>query len=136
MKGQNSTAKTPAEYIQALAEPRKTQIAEIDAFIRKAVPKLEPIVHSGMLAYGPAHFKYASGREGDWFKIGLASNKQHISIYVCALNDKGYLAEQNAKLLGKVDCGKSCIRFKKFEDVNQAVLKRVLWEAEKLKLGV
>jgi Domain of unknown function (DU1801) len=136
MKGQITSATTPRQYLDALDEPRKSQIKEIDRFIRKTVPKLKPIVMKGILGYGPMHYKTKSGCEGEWFKIGLASNKANISLYVCACNDKGYLAEQYAKQLGKVSCGKSCIRFKKFEDLNQDVLQAVLKEAETCGFGI
>ena len=131
MKGQNTKAKTPEDYIAALAEPRKGEITKIDAFIRKTLPKLEPFILNGMLAYGPLHYKYASGREGDWAKVCVASNKGAISIYACACDEKGYVVEQHAKELGKASCGKSCIRFKKFEDLDHAVLKKVLKASEK-----
>src|ERR1017187_232751 len=63
MKGQLK-ASTPAEYLAQLEEPRKSEVAALDALIRKNAPKLAPFIHSGMLAYGPWHYKYASGRAG------------------------------------------------------------------------
>jgi hypothetical protein len=92
MKAKTAKAKTPKEYIDELEEPRKTDIKKLDALIRKTVPKLKPFVHSGMLAYGPFHYKYASGREGDWFKVGLASSARYISLYACAADENGYVA--------------------------------------------
>jgi len=75
MKGQLKVS-TPSEYIAKLEEPRKSEIAALDKLIRKLAPALEPFIHAGMLAYGRWHYKYPSGREGDWFRIGLASNKR------------------------------------------------------------
>jgi hypothetical protein len=40
---------TPAEYIAKLEEPRRTEVAALDALIRKTAPKLEPFIHSGVL---------------------------------------------------------------------------------------
>lgn len=100
------------------------------------MPKLKPVVLNGMLGYGPFHYKYASGREGDTCKIGLASNSAAISIYACAGNEKGGLVEQHARQLGKASCGKSCIRFKKFSDLDHAVLKKVLKETERFQYGI
>ena len=48
----------------------------------------------------------------------LANNKQYISFYICAADEEGYLAEQNADRLGKVRVGKSCIRFNRLEVAN------------------
>ena len=62
MKGQ-LRASTPAEYLAQLEEPRKAEIAALDALIRKVAPKLEPFILSGMLAYGPYQIGRASCRE-------------------------------------------------------------------------
>jgi hypothetical protein len=129
-------AATPAEYIAQLAEPRKTEIAAIDAFIRKSVPKLDPFILSGMLAYGPFHYKYATGREGDWARLCLASNKQYISLYVCATNDKGYIAEQYKAKLPKASIGKSCVRFKSLADLDAKAVAAMLKEASKATFGM
>ena len=54
-----------------------------------------------MLGYGPFHYRYASGREGDASLIALASRKQYISLYVLCTTERGYLAEQYAERLPK-----------------------------------
>ena len=108
MHGQDYVAKTPAAYIAALDEPRRSEVAAIDAFIRKTVPKLKPVIMGGMLGYGAFHYRYASGREGDTCTVGVASNKQHLSLYICATNEKGHLAEQYAPRLGKA--GRNALR--------------------------
>jgi|ERR1700733_3101857 len=105
MKGQLKVS-TPAEYIAKLNEPRKSEIAALDKMIRKLAPKLAPFIQAGMLAYGPWHYKYASGREGDWFRIGLASNKNYISLYICATDGKTYVAEKFKESLPKASIGK------------------------------
>jgi hypothetical protein len=125
MKGQLDVS-SPEEYIESLEEPRRTEIAIIDRFIQETVPGLQRMIHSGMIGYGPYHYKYASGREGDWCRVFLASNKQYISIYACATDGCGYIAEQNKAKLGKASVGKSCIRFKKFDDLNKDGLREVL----------
>jgi Domain of unknown function (DU1801) len=125
-----SGAKTPKEYIAKLAEPRKSEIAELDAFIRKTAPALKPFILAGMLAYGPYHYVYESGREGDWFIVGLSSRANYISLYVCAVADGKYLAESYKKRLPKTSIGKSCVRFKKLSDIDLKVVAEMLKEAE------
>lgn len=127
-----SPAKTPAEYINALQEPRKADIVKLDTLIRKTVPQLKAIVGFGMLAYGEYHFRYASGREGDWAVICLASQKNYISLYVSCLTPTGYLAEEYKDKLPKASIGKSCIRFNRFDDLDQPVLVEILKKAAKL----
>ena len=81
-----------------------------------------------MLAYGPWHYKYASGREGDWFRIGVASNKNYVSLYVCAMDGKSYVAERFKKALPKANIGKACVRFKRVSDLDEAVLAKLIRE--------
>ena len=57
MKGQLKVC-TPAEYIAQLEEPRKTEVAALDILIRKTA-KLEPFIHSGMLAWTFANVEAA-----------------------------------------------------------------------------
>ena len=96
MKGQLKAA-TPAEYIAQLEEPRKADIAALDAMIRKLAPKLAPFIHIGILAYGPRRYKYESGREGDWFHIGVASNQSYISLYVAAAGSPTAIANRSPR---------------------------------------
>lgn len=125
-------ATTISDYLSQLTGKRKDDVAEIHKLIASAVPNLKPHIQCGMIGYGMYHYKYASGREGDWPVIGLASQKQHISIYMCVTEKGKYLAELNWKRLGKVNCGRSCIRFKKIEDVNLKALKELCKKAERL----
>jgi hypothetical protein len=127
MKGQLKVS-TPAEYIAKLAEPRKSEIAALDKLIRNVAPELEPFIHSGMLAYGHWHYKSASGREGDWFRIGVASNKNYVSLYVCASDGKCYVAERFKKALPKANVGKCCVRFKRLSDLDEAVVAKLIRE--------
>ena len=113
--------KTPEQYFASLAEPRRSDVRALHEAICKAAPKLKPEMLGGMLAYGKYHYRYESGREGDSGVVTLASQKQHISLYLGCSGEGGYLAEKNKNRLGKVSVGKCCIRFKKLEDLNLKV---------------
>jgi hypothetical protein len=125
VKGQLKVS-SPAEYIAKLDDPRRAEVSALDALIRKTAPKLEPFVHSGMLAYGRWHYKYDSGREGDWFRIGVASNKNYISLYICAGDKNGYIAEQYKDELPKANIGRACVRFKRLGDLDLVVLRKLI----------
>lgn len=116
------TLPTLAEFLAALPADRRSTMTTLHKAIRKAVPKLAPLIMSGMggplIAYGKYRYKSASGREGDWFVIGLASGKTGYALHLCVGGEGGYLVEQNAAKLGKVKTGRSCINFKKLEDLN------------------
>ena len=123
---------TAEEYIDALEEPRRAEIRALHDLIRETVPALEPHVASGMLGYGPFHYRYASGREGDASLLSLASRKRYISLYVLCTTEAGYLAEQYAERLPKADIGKSCVRFKRTADVDLGVLRDLVAEAGRI----
>ncbi len=117
---------TPERYIDATPEPKRSDLKELHALIRKTLPTLEPAVGSGMIGYGKYHYRYESGREGDTFRVALSANKTGISLYVCAVDDRGFLVEQAATKIGKASVGKSCIRFKKLSDLDLGALADVL----------
>ena len=120
----------PEAYIEGLAEPRRSQIRGLDALIREARPDLEQFMYGSMLGYGPLHYRYASGREGDTAKVSLASQKNYISLYVqCSEGDR-YLPEEFRELLPKANVGKSCIRFERPDDLDLDVLRELLARAE------
>ena len=134
MKGQ-SNASTPTEYIAQLEEPRRKDIADLHKLIRKTVPGLKPHIQAGMLAYGPFRYRTGSGKEQDWFRVGVASNKAYISLYACAADDRGYVAERYKKRLPKASIGKSCVRFKRLSDVDSKQLQALLKETAKTGFG-
>lgn len=123
----STTAKTPEEYIETLEEPRKSEIKKLHEFIKKAVPDLEPFIINGMIGYGKMHYKGKTSK-GEWCTIGLAPQKNYISIYLCVAENGGYLAEKRKDVLGKASIGKSCIRYKKVEDIPLENLGKVLQE--------
>jgi Domain of unknown function (DU1801) len=104
-------------------------LARLDRIIRETLPELEPHGHN----YGPFHYRYASGREGDAYRVSFAQRKAGISLYVLALTDDGeYLAESRADRFPKANVGKSCVRFKRLDDLDEAALRDLLREAGRL----
>lgn len=123
-----TTAKSPQEYIDLITEPRKSDIQFLDELIKKILPHLERKMWGSIVGYGSYHYKYKSGREGDWFIVGLASQKNYISLYVCAVKNGKYVAETYKDKLPKASIGKSCIRFKSLKDIDLDILKKVIKE--------
>jgi len=123
---------TVDQYIASLPEGRREIVARVYEVVTEAVPELEIRMWNRFIGWGTYHYRYASGREGEWFPIGLANQKQYVSLYFCAADEDGYLAEQNAERLGKVNVGKSCVRFKKLEDLNLEVVAELSRRAAEL----
>jgi len=124
------------DWLARIPEPRRADVKALDALIRRAAPALKPAFSPGlgMMGYGPYHYRYASGREGDSFHIALASLVQHISVYVCATDGKGsYVAEKHREALRPASVGRSCIRFKRLAQMDLAALERVIREGARAK---
>lgn len=124
-------AKNSKEYFDALTPERKEIMLFLDSFIKKTVPSLKPVFSYNMPGYGTFKYKNYKKEIIDWPTVAIASQKNYISIYVCAVDNGKYIAEKHEDELGKVSVGKSCIRFKKLEDLNLKTLEKVLKLAEK-----
>lgn len=120
-------------FIGNIPEPRKAQLQQLHNFILKTTPELKPFVYSDKyFGYGKFHYKYESGREGDWFLVGLGNNKNYISLYVCAFDQGKAVPELYKDQLPKANIGKSCIRFKKIEDLDMSVVAAILQHAVRI----
>jgi len=124
-------AKSSEEYFEMLPSDRKQPLILLDTLIKETAPSLKPNFIYNMPGYGSFKYKNYKKEEQDWPTIAIASQKNYISVYVCAIDGDQYVAEKYKDDLGKVNVGKSCIRFKKLEDVNLDVLKKVIKEAVK-----
>lgn len=102
------------------SESSKRQDCEIVLGIMVGATGEKPVMWgSSIIGSGSYHYKYASGREGDWLLIGLSPRKQNISIYIMdgLSNYEKLLAK-----LGKHKIGKSCLYINKLADIDIRVL--------------
>jgi len=131
MKGQLNVT-TPAEYIAAVDDDRRADVAALDALIREHAPELEPTIMGGMLGYGPYRYRYATGREGEACKLSIASNVSFISLYCLVADADGHLAERYTDRLPKARVTKYCVRFKKLADLDEAAVVALVEEAARM----
>jgi hypothetical protein len=118
----------------AAAGPREEDLRRVDALVMAAAPgidrQLVPAGSGQMLGYGLMPYRPRSAKETTTVPlISLAPQKRHLSLYVFAVVDGRYLAEARAERLGKVSCGKSCIRFTSLEQVDVVELDRLVRDA-------
>jgi hypothetical protein len=122
-----STAQVPSEYIESLPEDHKEAILKIREAIFKNLPKgFEEVMNYGMLGYVVPHSIYPKGYHCDPKLplpfMGLASQKNNISFYHMGIYaDKKlldwFVSEYPKHVKSKLDMGKSCIRFKKMNEI-------------------
>ncbi len=133
-----SKAATVDEYLASLPEDRRAAIEAVRAVIRQNLdPGYEEGMQYGMIGYYVPHRVYPAGYHCDPKQplpfAGLASQKGHMSVYLMcvygAAEHGTRFRDEWAKTGKKLDMGKSCIRFKKIEDlaldVIGATIKRV-----------
>lgn len=134
MRGQ-SKAKTHEEYIAEVEDKRREDIQALHDLVRRTVPELEPTMDFGLMGYGKFSYKYKSGKDAEWMKIGIANNKQYISLYCCGSDEQGYVPERYRERLPKAKIGKSCVRFKRLSDLDEQVLQELIRETSKAGWG-
>ena len=116
------------------AGAREEELRRADELVMAAAPgidrQLVPTGSSAMLGYGLMPYRPKSAKATTmWPLIALAAQKRHLSLYVCAVVDGEYLAESRAGRLGKVSCGKSCIRFTSLDAVDTDELAALVRDA-------
>lgn len=78
---------------------------------------------SAIVGFGSYHYKYASGREGDWMMTGFSPRKAALTVYIMA----GFPRHDALmKKLGKHKTGKSCLYINKLEDVDEKILRELI----------
>ena len=81
---------------------------------------------TAIVGYGKYHYKYESGREGDFFLTGFSPRKQALSIYIVS----GFsINPELMEKLGKYKTCKSCLYVKKLDDVDRLVLAQLVKES-------
>ena len=81
-----------------------------------------------IVGFGSYHYKYASGREADWLRIGFSPRKQNLTLYfMTGFEDYRDILSR----LGKFTTGKGCLYIKKLDDVNQDALQELIAQSVK-----
>ncbi len=124
----------PIEEWFAAAGPREEELRRVDALVRDAAPGLDrQLVAAGsgqVLGYGLMPYRPRSAKvTTQWPLVSLAAQKRHLSLYVCAVVDGRYLAETRAERLGKVSCGRSCVRFTALDRIDAGELAALVRDA-------
>ena len=117
---------TPDEYLDNLPEDRREAMREVRAAMNQGMPKgYQEHIQYGMIGWSVPHRLYPDGYHCDPKQpvpfASIASQKNHMAIYLTYIynddDERAWFEREWAKTGRKLDMGKSCIRFRKIEDV-------------------
>ena len=78
---------------------------------------------ASIIGFGSYHYKYASGREGDFMRVGFSPRKANLVVYILP----GYTDfDDILARIGKYKKGKSCLYINKLADINMSVLEELV----------
>lgn len=111
-------------YLASIADPRRRGDALVLRDLMRRVTQVEPVLWTGsMVGFGRYHYRYASGREGDYLRTGFASRKSALTLYIMdGFKAHGELLER----LGPHKRSVSCLYLKRLDDVDPAVLEALV----------
>jgi len=124
---ENKTQPTQASVASFLNgiddKERRRDCKKIAAMMRAATGNRAKMWGASIVGFGRYHYKYASGREGDFMITGFSPRAQSLTLYIMP-GFKNF--EPLMKKLGKFKTGKSCLYIKQLSDVDENVLQRLV----------
>jgi len=118
------TNQSVKEFLNQIQEPeRRADCFEIVKIMEKITGEKPTMWGPSIVGFGSYHYKYASGREGDWPMTGFSPRKKDLTLYIMM----GF--EKHADLmekLGKHSTSKSCLYIKRLSDVHIPTLKKLI----------
>jgi len=118
------TGQSVDQFLAAVLPPGKAQDARaLDALFRKTTGFAPVMWGASIVGYGRYHYRYKSGREGDFLATGFSPRKTALSVYIMpGYADFGDILSR----LGKHKLGKSCLYVNKLADIDLDVLSELI----------
>ena len=120
-----------AQFLNSIEDAQRRKDSKAIAKMMKELTGEPPRMWgSSIVGFGTYHYKYATGREGDWPLTGFSPRKQALTLYI-----KSGFSEYKPllKKLGKFKTGKACLYIKKLDDVDPKVLRELIKRSVKAK---
>ena len=133
------TKKSVDEHLAGIEGERGADIRQLDAAIVERMPDAARYLYEGkfwggsdqqIIGYGIVDYQNSSGDDVEWFLVGLAEQKNYISMYVNAVKDGAYLLRDYEKKLGKAKVGSASISFDSIDDIDFDALMDLVEEAD------
>ena len=112
------------EFLNKISDKeRRDDCFAIAKMMEEATGEKPKMWGPSIVGFGTFHYKYDSGREGDWMLTGFSPRKNNLTLYLMMGFEKhGELMEQ----LGKYKTAKSCLYLKRLDDVHVPTLKKLI----------
>lgn len=132
---------SPEDYLATLDGEVGTTMSVLDALIIAAMPGCARSLWTGVfwggseqtiLGYGDLRQPRPKGPDVEWFKVGLARQKRHYSLYVNAVENGAYLVQAYAGRLGRARVGSANVAFTSLDALDLAALNELLGRANSL----
>jgi hypothetical protein len=132
LKTKETTASVE-DFLAAIDDEERRKDCRTLVRIMKKATKAEPAMWgTSVVGFGRYHYRYATGREGDWFKTGFSPRKNDLTLYIMSGVER---FPQLLKRLGKYKTGKACLYVKRLADVDLAVLKELVESSVEMGMG-
>lgn len=138
------TQTDPSEFIATLPKEYQDEVVILDRYISSAMRKLPRVMWEGILwggtdqqiiGYGSTSHTKKGSPPTDWFIVGLAVQKNYISLYINVPEGKQVFTQKYKKKLGKAKIGKTTISFKSISDIYLDELVKMIKNARQLALA-
>ena len=119
-----ATAASVARFVAGIKDDRRRREVETVLALMKSATREDPRMWgTSIVGFGDQRYRYASGREGNWFLVGFSPRKQNLTLYLSGgFADAGPLLAE----LGKHTTGKGCLYLRSLEDVHLPTLERLI----------
>ena len=125
------TTASVKKFIDSIEDEKKRKDSRAILKMMKEITGERPKMWGpSIVGFGSYHFKYASGREGDWPVTGFSPRKQALTLYIMSGFEKH---KDLMKKLGNYKTGVSCLYIKKLGDVDEATLRKLIARSVKKK---
>lgn len=114
-------------FLQKVEDPNKRQDSyTILEMMENITGEKAKMWGDSLVGFGDIHYKYSTGREGDWMLTAFSPRKQNLTLYIMSGFDRH--ADLLARL-GKYKTGKGCLYINRLSDVDQNVLRELIQES-------
>ena len=123
------TNQSVKEFLNEIPDPeRRADCFAVAKMMEEITGEKPKMWGPSIVGFGTQHYKYASGREGDWPISAFSPRKRDLTVYLMVGFDKN---TELMEKLGKHSTGKSCLYIKRLSDVDVPTLRKLIKESVK-----